>query len=268
MAKTLEEINNKLADTQTCFGMPVKQDSSNLKTLKLQVMNALVEEIEKWNVADEWSALNIKIDVLLHQKEQIAAALREINHARLFKRVKNELPGLIKAHILQRVRYVVCTAACAATLQDRMARTHGRNGNFLSAMNRMTLNHRYTREDKAGAAEIKFPFTHVVLDEAGAMLEPDVIGTIIHGCKFLLCVGDHLQLNPFTKWRLADQFGYNQSFLERFASTPNNLDESHNMMTIQYRMHPAMATVVSALFYNGRVTTAPSVVEARSRSKP
>ncbi|KAH9128758.1 hypothetical protein AeMF1_001131 [Aphanomyces euteiches] len=79
MAKTLEEINNKLADTQTCFGMPVKQDSSNLKTLKLQVMNALVEEIEKWNVADEWSALNIKIDVLLHQKEQIAAALREIN---------------------------------------------------------------------------------------------------------------------------------------------------------------------------------------------
>ncbi|CAK4641619.1 unnamed protein product [Aphanomyces euteiches] len=100
------------------------------------------------------------------------------------------------------------------------------------------------------------------------MLEPDVIGTIIHGCKFLLCVGDHLQLNPFTKWRLANQFGYNQSFLERLASTPNNLDESHNMMTIQYRMHPAMATVVSALFYNGRVTTAPSVVEARSRSKP
>ncbi|KAG9407390.1 DEAD-box type RNA helicase [Aphanomyces cochlioides] len=165
----------------------------------------------------------------------------------------------------------VCTAACAATLQDRMtrtygksmARTYGRRDNLPSAINRMTLD-----SDKAEADEIKFPFTHVVLDEAGAMLELDVIGTIIHGCKILLCVGDHLQLNPFTKWRLADKFGYNRPFLERFASTPNNLDERHNMMTIQYRMHPAMATVVSALFYNGRVTTAPSVVEARSRSKP
>ncbi|KAG9407389.1 hypothetical protein AC1031_002121 [Aphanomyces cochlioides] len=284
MAKTLEEINDKLAETQTCFGMPVKQDSSNLRTLKLQVMNALVEQIEKWIVADEWSALNLfslNIHVIFQQKDEIAAALREINVStapilcnlvnrmpEIFERVNDELPELIKAHILQRVRYAVCTAACAATLQDRMARTYGRNGDLPSAMNRMTLNPSYTEEDKAEADEIKYPFTHVVLDEAGAMLEPDVIGTIIHGCKFLLCVGDHLQLNPFTKWRLADQFGYNQSFLERFASAPNNLDKSDNMMTIQYRMHPAMATVVSALFYNGRVTTAPSVVEARSRSKP
>ncbi|CAK4072172.1 unnamed protein product [Aphanomyces euteiches] len=282
--QTFENIKDKLADTFTCFGMLIKRDKPNLSTLEVQIVKKLVNEIEKWILAHEWSAFNLSslnIDVMFQRKEEIAAALREINVSTapilcnlvnrmpaIFKRVKNELPELIKAHILQRVRYVVCTAACAATLQDRMTRTHGRRDNLPSAMNRMTLNNRYTGDDKAEAAEIKFPFTHVVLDEAGAMLEPDVIGTIIHGCKFLLCVGDHLQLNPFTKWRLADQFGYNQSFLERFASAPNNLDKSHNMMTIQYRMHPSMATVVSALFYNGRVTTAPMVVEARSRSKP
>lgn len=37
-------------------------------------------------------------------------------------------------------------------------------------------------------------FGHVVLDEAGAMLEPDMVGTVIHGCRFLLCVGDHHQV--------------------------------------------------------------------------
>ena len=37
-------------------------------------------------------------------------------------------------------------------------------------------------------------FKYVILDEAGAMLEPDVVGTIIHGCQFLLSVGDHLQV--------------------------------------------------------------------------
>ena len=39
-------------------------------------------------------------------------------------------------------------------------------------------------------------YRHVVLDEAGAMLEPDMVGTIIHGCRFLLCVGDHRQARP------------------------------------------------------------------------
>jgi hypothetical protein len=37
-------------------------------------------------------------------------------------------------------------------------------------------------------------FSHVILDEAGAMLEPDMVGTIIHGCRFLLCVGDDKQV--------------------------------------------------------------------------
>ena len=37
-------------------------------------------------------------------------------------------------------------------------------------------------------------FKYVVLDEAGAMLEPDMVGTVIHGCRFLLCVGDHKQV--------------------------------------------------------------------------
>ena len=56
-------------------------------------------------------------------------------------------------------------------------------------------------DDVKGAWDVlttvpELEFEHVVLDEAGAMLEPDMVGTIIHGCRFLLCVGDHRQARP------------------------------------------------------------------------
>jgi hypothetical protein len=59
--------------------------------------------------------------------------------------------------------------------------------------------------DLTAAQMVKMPkklltFKHVVLDEAGAMLQPDMVGTIIHGCRFLLFVGDHRQVPIKPYW--------------------------------------------------------------------
>ncbi|KAH9150686.1 hypothetical protein LEN26_004035 [Aphanomyces euteiches] len=80
--QTFEKIKDKLADTFTCFGMLIKRDKPNLSTLEVQIVKKLVNEIEKWIVAHEWSAFNLSslnIDVMFQRKEEIAAALREIN---------------------------------------------------------------------------------------------------------------------------------------------------------------------------------------------
>jgi regulator of nonsense transcripts 1 len=108
-------------------------------------------------------------------------------------------------------------------------------------------------------------FEYVILDEAGAMLEPDVVGTLIHGCKFLLSVGDHLQLAPFTTWRNARNYQYDTSMLQRHA-TSSHLPSNHNLLTEQYRMPPTLATLVSDLFYGGVLTTAASTTASRQRS--
>ena len=50
---------------------------------------------------------------------------------------------------------------------------------------------------------------YVILDEAGAMIEPDAIGCLLHGAKALLLVGDHYQLPPFSKWSAAPTPFYN-----------------------------------------------------------
>lgn len=42
----------------------------------------------------------------------------------------------------------------------------------------------------------------------------------------------------------------------------------HHLMTMQYRMHPHIASIVSDTFYGGKLTTATSVARARKRTTP
>jgi hypothetical protein len=51
-------------------------------------------------------------------------------------------------------------------------------------------------EARKSLLEHLMQYRYVVLDEAGAMLEPDVVGTLLHGCRFLLLVGDPRQVCP------------------------------------------------------------------------
>jgi superfamily I DNA and/or RNA helicase len=74
-------------------------------------------------------------------------------------------------------------------------------------------------------------------------------------------------LPPFTKWKKAADYNYNVSLLQRLAQRPG-VPADHNLMVVQYRMHPSIATIVSDIFYGGRLTTAPTVIAARHRKVP
>ena len=105
---------------------------------------------------------------------------------------------------------------------------------------------------------------YVIIDEAGAMLEPDTIGCLLHGARALLLVGDHHQLPPFTKWREADRNGYSVSLMERLAKAGMAV----RTLTDQYRMHPSICKAVSDAFYEGRLCTATSTASARKHLLP
>ena len=76
-----------------------------------------------------------------------------------------------------------------------------------------------------------------------------------------------LQLPPFTTWKRAEEFKYDISLLQRLVER-KGVHENHNLMTVQYRMHPKQAEIVSSVFYNGRLTTAREVAAQRERSAP
>ena len=88
-----------------------------------------------------------------------------------------------------------------------------------------------------------------------------------HLTEIQLSVAVNVQLPPFTTWRHAGEKGYNISLLERLAKRSNTAPD-HNLLTIQYRMHPHIADVVSSTFYEDKLTTASSVVRARRREDP
>lgn len=132
--------------------------------------------------------------------------------------------ALMKLQILEAARFVVCTAATAVKLPSRIrnmlealpATSADSHSNAPSAADELaqslaTLSiARGSRsrtsarpavdaeDDSALTAALSgvLCFKYVVLDEAGAMLEPDMVGTVVHGCRFLLCVGDHKQVCP------------------------------------------------------------------------
>ena len=74
-----------------------------------------------------------------------------------------------------------------------------------------------------------------------------------------------MQLPPFTKWGKASKHYYDVSLLQRLASTAPS---QHNLMTVQYRMHPSLANIVSSTFYKGALTTAPAIEAKRTRPTP
>lgn len=76
-----------------------------------------------------------------------------------------------------------------------------------------------------------------------------------------------VQLPPFTQWKSAGDYAYNVSLLQRLAQRPGVADH-HNLMVVQYRMHPQIAKLVSDTFYGGRLTTAAAVAAARHRHVP
>ncbi len=92
-----------------------------------------------------------------------------------------------------------------------------------------------------------FRFRQVLIDEATQAVEPEALIPITLGCKQLVMVGDHCQLPPVVMDKKAAKAGLTQSLFERLVLT----GVRPARLRIQYRMHPALASFPSNMFYEG-----------------
>jgi hypothetical protein len=97
----------------------------------------------------------------------------------------------------------------------------------------------------------------VIIDEAGTVPEYKMPLLINMGAAAIVAIGDQKQLKPFTHAK--DDDDRMDGFFQRAVGAIGNVP----MLSIQYRMHPDIAGIVSDLFYDGRLTTHPGVAKKR-----
>ncbi|RKO93404.1 P-loop containing nucleoside triphosphate hydrolase protein [Blyttiomyces helicus] len=164
---------------------------------------------------------------------------------------------VVQMHVLETCRFVVTTAASAVRLPDRIGDAVANSAPAASdppsvaslTQYLASLNLDDGSPPSAQPNSALWKFEHVILDEGGAMLE--LIGTVVHGARSLVIVGDPLQLPPFTKLRDA-----------------RGGDPSRNRLSLQYRMHPHIAEIVSTVLYEGELRIATATARARQRDYP
>ncbi|OEL19929.1 DNA-binding protein SMUBP-2 [Dichanthelium oligosanthes] len=99
-------------------------------------------------------------------------------------------------------------------------------------------------------------FDLVIIDEAGQAIEPSCWIPILQGKRCILA-GDHRQLAPVVLSREAMEGGLGMSLLERASSLHDELLTT--TLTMQYRMHDAIASWASNEMYGGLLKSSPSV---------
>jgi DNA replication ATP-dependent helicase Dna2 len=100
-------------------------------------------------------------------------------------------------------------------------------------------------------------FDVVIVDEAGQITQPAVLGALSIGKTFVL-VGDHQQLPPIVKSELAREGGYNVSLLKRLAEANEGRigqgqESSLTKLTMQYRMHEDIVLLCNEICYGGQL---------------
>lgn len=102
----------------------------------------------------------------------------------------------------------------------------------------------------AGAGKLeRKKFKILVLDEAAAITEPELIIPLNKGVQKLVMIGDFQQLPPVIKSQTAAENGLEQSLMQRLV----NLDNYYVLLDTQYRMHPLLSRFPSERFYGGRL---------------
>jgi len=90
-------------------------------------------------------------------------------------------------------------------------------------------------------------FDYVIVDEAGQISQPAVLGAIMAADSFVL-VGDHMQLPPLVCSEVAEEAGYGVSMLMRLAE---GFPDAVAKLTIQYRMHGDICRLSNTIAYQG-----------------
>lgn len=101
----------------------------------------------------------------------------------------------------------------------------------------------------------------VIVDECGCTPESSTALLLRLRPSNLVLVGDHKQLPPCStvQPQLLEGTGHTRSLLERCVLASGHVHQLRE----QYRMHPAIANVVSKLFYAGRLQTPGAVAASR-----
>ncbi|KAL8427938.1 hypothetical protein Efla_003452 [Eimeria flavescens] len=96
-------------------------------------------------------------------------------------------------------------------------------------------------------------FDTVVVDEASQAVELATLIPLRLGCRRLVLVGDPKQLPATIFSRVAINLRYDRSLFQRLEGAGQHT----NMLSQQYRMHPAISRFASVSFYEGLLRDAP-----------
>ncbi|KAL8271034.1 hypothetical protein Esti_005019 [Eimeria stiedai] len=96
-------------------------------------------------------------------------------------------------------------------------------------------------------------FDTVVVDEASQAVELATLIPLRLGCRRLILVGDPKQLPATIFSRVAINLRYDRSLFQRLEGAGQHT----NMLSQQYRMHPAISRFASVSFYDGLLRDAP-----------
>ncbi|TNJ27086.1 Regulator of nonsense transcripts 1-like protein [Giardia muris] len=107
-------------------------------------------------------------------------------------------------------------------------------------------------------------FDAVIIDECTQSLEPESLCAIGHGCQHVVLIGDHKQLGPTLYTLEARRVKYNRSLYERLMA----LGMSAHTLTVQYRMHPALCSFSSQMFYDGQISSGVQVSDRTLVRRP
>ncbi|KAK9466782.1 SEN1 N terminal-domain-containing protein [Lipomyces arxii] len=99
-------------------------------------------------------------------------------------------------------------------------------------------------------ASLALTFETVIIDEAAQCVEISALIPLKYGCVRCAMVGDPNQLPPTVLSQTASKFNYEQSL---FVRVQKNFPSAVHLLSIQYRMHPAISLFPSAQFYNSKL---------------
>jgi DNA replication ATP-dependent helicase Dna2 len=102
-------------------------------------------------------------------------------------------------------------------------------------------------------------FDVVIVDEAGQISQPVIIGALMAADAFVL-VGDHKQLPPLVTSDVADKAGFGVSMLSRLADKHSDCVAQ---LTLQYRMHEDICRICNEIVYEGKLKCANEDVKSR-----
>lgn len=102
-------------------------------------------------------------------------------------------------------------------------------------------------------------FDDLIVDEAAAATEPELLIPLYVDPHRLLVVGDPKQLPATVSSPLAEQLGLGRSLHERLTV---DLGRPQTMLDVQYRMKPEIAKFPSQRFYGGKLVDGENVKEA------